>query len=385
MRFSERTAWELGENAFAAVLREARASRRELFDLTVSNPTACGFVYDEAALLSPLAEPAALLYEPAALGMAAARAAVAGYYRDAGAEAPIERLCLTTSTSEAYSYLFRLLCNPGDEVLVASPSYPLFDYIARLDDVRLVEYPLLYDHGWQIDFHALAASITARTRAVIVVHPNNPTGHFCSVAEREALQTLCAERGLALIVDEVFLDYPLPGVEARSFAAGASLALTFVLGGLSKVCALPQMKCSWIAAAGPQAMVDEAMGRLEIVADTFLSMNAPVQHALPAWLAARCGLQGQIRARMVENLAALDRALAGSACQRLEMDGGWTAVLRVPRTVGGVDFCEAALAQGVILQPGEFYGLPAGRAVLSLLTPAAVWRGGLERLPKLAY
>jgi alanine-synthesizing transaminase len=383
MRFSERTAWELRENAFAALLREARASGRELFDLTVSNPTACGFAYDEAALLSPLGEAAALLYEPAALGMASARAAVADYYRDAGTEVPVERLCLTTSTSEAYSYLFRLLCDPGDEVLVASPSYPLFDYIARLDDVRLVEYPLLYDHGWQIDLHTLEASITDRTRAVIVVHPNNPTGHFCSVAEREALQALCAELGLALIVDEVFLDYPLPGVEARSFAAGTSLALTFVLSGLSKVCALPQMKCSWIAAVGPAGVVGEAMGRLEIVADTFLSMNAPVQHALPAWLAGRHGLQGQIRARMAENLAVLESALAGSACHRLEMDAGWTAVLRVPRTVGGVDFCEAALALGVVLQPGEFYGLPAGRAVLSLLTPSDIWRGGLERLPRL--
>src|SRR5665213_333159 len=211
MRFSARTNWDLGENAFARSLREARASGRELFDLTVSNPTSCGFAYDVQALLSPLAEPAALRYEPDALGMASARAAVAAYYRDAGAEVPIDRLCLTTSTSEAYSYLFRLLCDPGDEVLVASPSYPLFDYIAGLDNVRLIEYPLVYDphadHGWQIDLHALAESITARTRAIIVVHPNNPTGHFCAAAEREAVQAICAERGLALIVDEVFLDY----------------------------------------------------------------------------------------------------------------------------------------------------------------------------------
>jgi alanine-synthesizing transaminase len=384
MRFSERTAWELGENAFAARLREARASGRELFDLTVSNPTACGFAYDEAALLSPLSEPAALLYEPAPLGMVSARQAVVAYYRDAGATIPLDRLCLTTSTSEAYSYLFRLLCDPGDEVLVASPSYPLFDYIARLDDVRLVEYSLLYDHGWLIDLHALAAAITSRTRAVIVVHPNNPTGHFCSAAEREALQTLCAERDLALIVDEVFLDYPLPGVVAQSFAAAESSALTFILSGLSKVCALPQMKCSWIGALGPRAEVAAAMDRLEIIADTFLSMNAPVQHALPAWLSGRHGVQQQIRDRMTGNLAELDRALDGSACQRLAMDAGWTAVLRVPRTVDGVEFCKAALARGVVVQPGEFYGLPGGRAVMSLLTPPEIWRKGLARLPAVA-
>ena len=380
MRFSERTAWDLGENAFAGRLREARATGRKLFDLTVSNPTSCGFAYDERALLEPLAEPAALRYEPVPLGMESARAAVAAYYRDLGAEVALDRLCLTTSTSEAYSYLFRLLCNPGDEVLAASPSYPLFDYIARLDDVRLVEYPLLYHDGWQIDLHALEASITERTRAVIVVHPNNPTGHFCSTKEREAVQALCAERGVALIVDEVFLDYALPGVAAQSFAAGASQALTFVLSGLSKVCALPQMKCSWIATVGLEDEVATAMARLEMIADTFLSMNAPVQHALPTWLASRDIVQSQIRARMADNLSALDRALAGSLCERMEMEGGWTVILRVPRTVGGVEFCEAALAEGVVVQPGEFYGLPEGRVVLSLLTLPEVWRAGLEVL-----
>ena len=376
MRFSERTEWELGENAFAAKIRRARASGVELFDLTVSNPTACGLVYDAAALLAPLAEAGALVYEPEPLGMLSAREAVAGYY---GGVVGTERVCLTTSTSEAYSYVFRLLCDPGDEVLVASPSYPLFDFIARLDDVKLVEYPLHYHDGWQIDLEALAAAVTERTRAVIVVHPNNPTGHFCSGAERAALQSLCAKRGLALIVDEVFLDYPLPGLVAESFVVGSSPALTFVLSGLSKVCALPQMKCSWIVACGDAAQ--GAMGRLEIVADTFLSMNAPVQHALPVWLAARGDLQGQIRARMVENLAVLDAVMAGSGIQRLEMDAGWTAVLRVPRTVAGVEFCEAALERGVVVQPGEFYGLPAGRAVVSLLTMPEIWRAGLLRLP----
>ncbi len=380
MRFSKRTAWELEENPFATNLRRARASGRELLDLTVSNPTACGFAYDEAALLAPLAEPAALRYEPEPLGMTSARAAVADYYRDVGADIPIQHLCLTTSTSEAYSFLFRLLSDPGDEVLVASPSYPLFDYIARLNNVRLIEYPLLYHDGWQIDLDALAASITARTRAIVVVHPNNPTGHFCSPAEREALQTLCAERDLALIVDEVFLDYALPGVSAHSFAATSTPALNFVLSGLSKVCALPQMKCSWIATVGPSKAVKEAMARLEIIADTFLSMNSPVQHALPKWLAGRRSLQHQIRVRMSKNLAVLDRAIIGSSCQRFKMDAGWTTLLRVPRTVGGIEFCEAALASGVAVQPGAFYGLPPGRAVLSLLTPPEIWRAGLERL-----
>jgi alanine-synthesizing transaminase len=388
MKFSSRTNWDLGENELSAAVQAARGSARDLFDLTVSNPTACGFAYDAAALLGPLAEAAALVYQPESLGMVGARAAVAGYYRDHGAEVPLDRICLTTSTSEAYSFLFRLLCDPGDEVLIARPSYPLFDYIAQLDDVKLREYSLLYDpgaagdgeRGWVVDLHSLEAAIGPRTRAVVVVHPNNPTGNFASGAERAALEALCAPRGLALIVDEVFLDYGLAPARPGTFAGGGE-ALCFVLSGLSKVCGLPQMKVSWIAASGPEGAVREAMGRLEVIADTFLSMNAPVQHALPVWLGARGALQGQIQERVRENLRALDLRLAGSSAQRLAMQGGWAAVVRVPRHVGALGFAEAALERGVIVQPGEFYGLAAGRVVLSLLTPVEVWRQGIARLP----
>ncbi len=381
MRFSERTNWNLEENDFARAVREARVDGRELLDLTVSNPTACGFDYASESLLAPLSDARALVYEPEPLGMVRAREAVAHYYRDGGAEVGIDRICLTTSTSEAYSFLFRLLCDPGDEVLIARPSYPLFEFLAELDDVKLVEYPLVYDSGWLIDLHALEAACTERTRAVVVVHPNNPTGNFAAEFERAAVQALCARRGLALIVDEVFLDYAVAGVGAKSFAAGKCEALTFVLSGLSKVCALPQMKVSWIVAAGPDWMVGDAMERLEVVADTFLSMNAPMQFALPQWLADRDDMQGQIRARVAENLRALDARLAGTQAERMEMQGGWTAVVRVPRHVAGVEFVAAALEQGVVVQPGSFYGLPEGRVVLSLLTPKEIWRRGLELLP----
>ena len=388
MNFSDRTRWNLTENDLTTAVRDARASGRAFFDLTVSNPTQSGFAYDEAKLLTPLSNTAALHYEPYPLGMTTAREAVAAYYRDAGAAIPIDRLCLTTSTSEAYSFLFRLLCNPGDEVLVARPSYPLFDFIAQLDDVQLREYPLVYDPntdassglGWAIDLHALNAAVTGKTRAIIVVHPNNPTGNFASQLERTALESFCAGHDLALIVDEVFLDYPL-GATHRSFAAGEAACLTFVLSGISKVCGLPQMKASWIAACGPPSLVGAAMQRIEIIADTFLSMNAPVQHALPDWLAARHPLQQQIRQRMSENLALLDERLRGTAAQRFAMQGGWTAVLRVPRTVDGKEFVHAALDRGVLIQPGEFYGLDDGRAVLSLLTPPEIWAAGLKRLP----
>jgi len=384
MHFSNRTDWELGQNEFAAAIEAAKNSGCELLDLTVSNPTVCGFDYNVADLLAPLAENGAMQYAAEPLGALHSREAVSRYYRDAGAEVAVDRLCLTTSTSEAYSFLFRLLCDPGDEVLIARPSYPLFEFIARLDDVEMREYPLLYDPhgaGWAIDLHALEAAISAKTRAIVLVHPNNPTGNFASEAERDALAKMCSERGLALIVDEVFLDYSLSGAEHGSFASGEMPALCFVLSGISKVCGLPQMKASWIAVSGPGGLVATAMARLEVIADTFLSMNAPVQQALSHWLATRSVIQTQIRERMRLNLMALEKRLYGSSTQMLVMQGGWTAVLRVPREIGGTRFPFAALERSVIVQPGEFYGLPEGRVVLSLLTPPQVWRDGLTKLP----
>jgi aspartate/methionine/tyrosine aminotransferase len=347
-------------------------------------------VYGVDALLSPLAAPEALEYEPQPFGLERARAAVAQYYSEHGARVPAENICLTTSTSEAYSYLFRLLCDPGDEVLIARPSYPLFDFIARLDSVELREYPLRYDpgasvfstHAWTIDLDALRAAITERTRAIVAVHPNNPTGNYASDEEREVLERVCAEHELALIVDEVFLDYPVDAERRpRSFMAGGGRALCFVLSGLSKVCALPQMKLSWIAARGPEDALRNAMARLEVVADTFLSVNAPTQAALPKWLSGRGDLQEQIRARARRNLEALDARLQGSHADRLALEGGWTAMLRVPREIDGRPFAEAALDGGVLVQPGEFYGLPEGRIVVSLLSRTEAWDRGLELLP----
>jgi aspartate/methionine/tyrosine aminotransferase len=390
MNFSRRTAWDLAENDLTAAVR---AHGLPLLDLTVSNPTHCGFQLGAPTLLAPLGQPAALDYTPDPFGMPSAREAVAAYYRDHAAVVPPDHICLTTSTSEAYSFLFRLLCDPGDDVLVARPSYPLFDFIARLDDVHLREYQLFHDqHTWSIDLHALASAIGPRTRAIILVHPNNPTGHFTSPAEREALEQLCATRNLALIVDEVFLDYALVtnnlgaphlasemwAAQPTSFTTGHHPCLTFVLSGISKICALPQMKASWIAVGGPEALATEALGRLEVIADTFLSMNAPIQHALPAWLAARHEIQSQILTRLRANFLTLDAALANTAAQRLPVQAGWTAILRVPRAAE--DFAHAALARNVLVQPGAFYGLPEGRAVLSLLTPPDIWQQGLTRL-----
>jgi aspartate/methionine/tyrosine aminotransferase len=383
-RFSSRTSWDVGESNYAAAVREARASGRQLYDLTISNPTRCGFGYDADALLAPLRDPRALVYDPDPRGMVVAREAVAGYYADHRAEVSVGDLVLTTSTSESYSYLFRLLCDPGDEVLIAQPSYPLFDFLADLDDVRLRTYPLFYDHGWWIDMAELERAITPLTRAVIVVHPNNPTGHWTSLAEREALEEVCVRHGLALIVDEVFLDYSLrESAGSRSFACGEHPALTFVLSGLSKIVGLPQMKVAWIAALGPELLKTEALGRLEIVADTFLSMNAPVQLAMPAWLAGRAAIQGQILERARGNLNALLRIAEGEPgrLQVLQVEAGWSAVVGLPGCVGEIECAERQVRERrVVVHPGGFYGMAErNRVVVSLIGLASEFEEGIRR------
>jgi aspartate/methionine/tyrosine aminotransferase len=381
-RFSARTGWDVGESGFAAAIREARAAGRRLVDLTVSNPTVCGFEYDAEAILAPLAGAGALVYDPDPRGMRAAREAVVGYYGDHGAGSGFgvdpDAVVLTTSTSEGYGYLFRLLCDAGDEVLVAQPSYPLFDFLADLEDVRLRTYPLFYDDGWWIDFAELERRIGPTTKAVVVVHPNNPTGHATGAAERERLQEICARHGLALIVDEVFLDYPLGNDRLTSFAAGLHPVLTFCLSGMSKIAGLPQMKVGWIVGLGPEGLRREAMGRLEVIADTFLSMNAPVQRALPVWLAGRKGIQGQILARVRGNLAAAQR----SGVEVLRVEAGWSAILRLPQMGRDRDIAEVLLREaGVVVHPGTFYGIAeSGRVVVSLLGVEREFSEGLERI-----
>ena len=293
-------------------------------------------------------------------------------------------MLLTTSTSEGYSYLFRLLCNPGDEVLVPKPSYPLFEFLADLQDVKLVPYPLIYDHGWFVDFASMRKSASERTRAVVVVHPNNPTGSYASAQEREELNRFCCEREAALIVDEVFLDYEMEGKHG-SFVTNAN-AMTFTLSGISKISGLPQMKMAWIAASGPQRERDGALERLEVIADTYLSMNAPVQLAAPVLLDARKTIQSQLQARVRANLADLDRQLASQKnCARLQVEGGWYAVLRVPVTRSDEDLAIALLREcSVLVHPGHFYDFANdGYLVLSLITPEEEFRRGIERTLRL--
>ena len=367
--FADRTNWNLAPNRLSEALAQHRAAGKPLADLTVSNPTECGFVYDQDAILEALRDPGALKYEPAPRGLFPARQAVCQYYSEHGAAVDVDDVILTTSTSEAYSYLFRLLCNPGDEILIPAPGYPLFDFLADIQDVKVVRYPLVYDHGWGIDLHQLEQAIVPRTRAVIVVHPNNPTGHFTKRAEMEKLNAICAARELALIADEVFLDFSLGTKQSSSFAQDRG-ALTFTLSGLSKICGLPQMKAAWLATSGPEESKSKALARLEVIADTYLSMNAPVQLAMPAFLAQRGAFQEQLMARIHQNLKELERQLAfQNVCSRLKVEGGWYAVLGVPATRSDEELALSLLNdKGVYVHPGHFYDFPSdGNLVVSLI------------------
>jgi alanine-synthesizing transaminase len=369
----------MAETPWAQRLAQLRAAGAQLWDLTASNPTRCGFAYQDASILAALDDPAILHYEPEPRGLRPAREAISLYYRGHGTTVDPDQIFLTTSTSEAYSFLFRLLCDPGEEVLIGQPGYPLFDFLARLDDVRLVAYELFYDHGWHLDLESLRRRITPRTRAITLVHPNNPTGHFTAPAERAAIEELCRKHGLALIVDEVFLDYAHPGCEGvKSFATGSHPVPTFVLSGLSKVAALPQMKAAWIACFADT----EALQRLEIISDTFLSMSAPIQGALPAWLSHRAGIQAQIRQRLQANLATLDAILLRQTLvNRLALEAGWYAVLRVPGLQPEEQTALDLLQHGVVVHPGGFFGFSGqGWLVVSLLAREEEFREGMESL-----
>jgi len=378
-RFSTRTNWETTETELSRTLRERRKAGLPIVDLTASNPTQCGFTYDKAAILTPLATSEALIYDPNPQGILSARKAVCRYYRDHNATVDLAQVFLTTSTSEAYSYVFRLLCDPDDEVLIAQPSYPLFDFLAALDDVKLVPHELFYDHGWHLDFAALRQRITPRTRAIMLVHPNNPTGHFTRPEDRKQLESLCLDHGLALIVDEVFLDYPLTE-RGSSFAVGPHPVLTFVLSGLSKIAGLPQMKAAWIAVFGSEEIADDAQARLEIIADTFLSMNAPVQHALPHWLSHN-SIQRQIQQRIIRNLQNVDALLSGqSMVTRLAVEAGWYVTLRIPAILRDEDTAKKLIRDaGVLIHPGYFFGFAGeGWLVASLLAPEEEFQTGLK-------
>ena len=381
--FSARTRWDLSTNRLSAALEAKRRRAARVLDLTESNPTRAGLLAPPG-LLESLARRASLVYEPAPFGLAAARAAVAADYARRGVAVGPERILLTASTSEAYGFLFKLLCDPGDEVLVPRPGYPLFEYLAQLESVRAVPYESGHDGEWHLSPSSLAAAAGPKTRAVVVVNPNNPTGAFLKRDELLALEAFAAERGLALVADEVFADYAFAEDPRRApSVARDGPSLSFALGGLSKSCVLPQLKLAWCAIAGPLALRREAWARLEVVADSYLSVSTPVQHAASEILARREELQSPVRARLAGNLGALRAHLdRRSPASLLEPEGGWYAVLRVPATLADEERVVRLLEErDVLVHPGYFFDFPReAHLVLSLLPEPEVFAEGVGRI-----
>jgi hypothetical protein len=379
--FSSRLKWHLPRNPLSALLEEKRRAGARVLDLTESNPTRARLDYPAERILAALADRRGLLYEPDPRGLETARQAVAAHYRQRGAEVSPSRILLTASTSEAYAYLFKLLADPGGEILIPRPSYPLFEFLAALESVNVVPYPLRYDGAWHVDFPALENALTRHTRAIVAVNPNNPTGSFLKRAELDRLEALAAARDVAILSDEVFADYGFAHDAERVMTlAGERRALIFSMSGLSKIAGLPQMKLGWVVVSGPQA--DAAMERLELIADTYLSVATPVQGALAELLAAADDVRAQIVVRTRANLGHLRSALAGSPAGVLNVEGGWYAIVQVPRTRTEEEWVlELLRAHDVLVQPGFFYDFESEAfLIVSLLTPPDVFGEGLQRL-----
>jgi|WetSurMetagenome_2_1015567.scaffolds.fasta_scaffold21926_2 alanine-synthesizing transaminase len=380
--FSSRVPADLAPNRLTLAELDLRRRGIDLVDLTETNPTRVGLAYPGDGLRA-LSSPASLHYDPQPFGLAAAREAVAVEAASPGATVDPRRVILTASTSEAYTFLFKLLCNPGDQVLVPVPSYPLFEYLTRLELVEIQPYPLEYHGAWSVDFHELDRVLSPRSRAILVVSPNNPTGSVLTRRDLDGLASRCASRGLALIGDEVFADYLLEARDDRARVLDQDQALTFSLGGLSKSAGLPQMKLGWMIAGGPQPLVDAALSRLEIICDSFLSVSTPVQQAAGALLATGRDVRRAILARVQHNLAAL-RALVldHPSCSVHRVEGGWSAVIRVPATRSEESLVLDLLERDhVLVHPGYFFDFPhEAFLVVSLLPEPGVFRDAAGRV-----
>lgn len=384
MRFSRRTGWQRRPNRLTALLEGRRKSGKPVYDLTDSNPTESGIGYPETDLAASLSDPRVLRYQPDPRGLLSARETISEYYAESwNIAVDPSRLFLTSSTSEAYSILFKLLCDPGEEVLIPRPTYPLFDSLARLSDVKLRSYSLLYDHGWRVDLDSLKGGLTESTKAVIIINPHNPTGMFLKKNEYRAIKRICAERSIPIIVDEVFLEFPLHEKSSRFSTAGEMDIPSFTLNGISKMAGLPQLKLGWIVAGGPSADLNEAAGRLEVVSDTFLSVNTPVQVALPEIMEAGEDIRENMLSRLRSNYAALRAEIpSGSACSILECEGGWYGIIRVPKVKSDEEWALQLLEKtGYYLFPGYFFDFETeGYLVVSLLVKEEVLRRGINAL-----
>jgi alanine-synthesizing transaminase len=381
--FSTRTNWQRKPNRLTELYNLIQESGRQILDLTKSNPTECGFTYPSNEILSAFNNPRLLHYQPDPQGTIPARKAVCSYYSGKGVDISPHQVFLTASTSEAYSIIFKLLCNAGDDVLIPKPSYPLFDYLAQINDVHLNQYPLRYDGEWHIDPESLFEAITPMTKAIVLIHPHNPTGMFLKNQELEKLVAIAGHHNLALIVDEVFLDY---GFEERAerivSTASERRVLTFTMNGISKMVGLPQMKLGWIVLSGPDNLLAEASHRLEILCDTFLSVNTPVQEALRILLEAGDAVREQIQSRTKNNFTVLSQLLNSGKCSLLNCEGGWYGIIRVPRTKPDEEWCLELLGKcGVYVYPGYFFDFEEeGYLIVSLLTEETVFREAATKI-----
>ncbi len=380
--FSSRTNWELSHNRLTEILENKRKNSSKIIDLTESNPTHCDFQYPEKEILNFLYKKENLFYEPFPKGILTARESVAKYYSGYGISAEVENIFLTASTSEAYSFLFRLLCEPNEEILVPKPGYPLFEFLADINDVTIKNYSLIYHSGWNIDFDSVKKNISSKTKAIVVVNPNNPTGSFIHKDEFAELIKICKENEIAIISDEVFSEYVFNyNPNQVKFLAETNEILVFSLNGISKMAGLPQMKLGWIYANGPDELLKTAVSKLEIIADTYLSVNTPVQNALPEILQIHKKISKQILSRIIENRSYLLNKLCNTACNCLDSEGGWYAIVRIPKTKTDEKWAIEILEnENVFLHPGYFFNFDSDdNLVISLISQKEIFKEGIDK------
>ena len=384
--FSSRTNWNTAANQLTQLLQKKRLHGEVIFDLTESNPTQCGFSYPDQEILTAIADQSALLYKPEPRGLLSARTVIAEYYESFDIAVDPQRVILTASTSEAYTFLLRLLCNVGDEVVVPQPSYPLFEYLCQLNDVTLRYYRLAYDGEWHVDFKSLQAELTSRTRAIVVVHPNNPTGSYLKQDEFDRIGRLAVKYNCSLIADEVFAPFAFRSDSRRTCILASHFPrLVFSLNGISKLLGLPQLKLSWIVVNGQTEQVNEALNRLDIITDTFLSVNTPIQVALPKLIRHQKNIVGQIRTRILTNYGLLQKVFAGSAISIFHNEGGWYSILQLPKKKSDDDWTFEVLAnQQVLVYPGHFFNFEQESCVIiSLLVMSELLEDALWRIRRL--
>lgn len=390
--FAQRTSWEMMQNEITSQLDGLHHSGTSIIDLTESNPTRCGFLYPEEKILKPLSLPSGMIYDPSPHGNHEAREAVARYYRSKNISISPDQVFLCASTSEAYTFLFRLLADPKERILFPRPSYPLFEFLVGLNDIRMDTYALGYDRGtqrdedeWYIDLKNLEAEIQSNTKAIVLVNPNNPTGSYVKADELKALNKICTQNNLAIISDEVFYDYEFVHRTDKVSLAENKKVLTFTMGGLSKTLCLPQMKLSWIVVNGPEAQVKAATERMEIILDTYLSVNTPVQNALKDWLDLQPQIHSEVLGRVQRNRDFLIQHVKGvDNCECLNAEGGWYAIIRMPETKSEEEWgLELLNKDHVFVHPGYFFDFwEEPFIVVSLLPKPEQFREGVTRILK---